>query len=138
MYGTWLQGKEKGFVKDGVIRGGNIAIKRDCERKLKCSPIRLNSKEKRIVQEAIISAGEKYNQQILAISVHSNHVHVVCDYSEIPIGMMVARYKAAGRLALGRGGRIWTKGYDVRYCYDEGSLKTRVSYVNSHGENAPR
>ena len=41
MYGTWLQGKEKGFVKDGVIRGGNIAIKRDCERKLKLSLIHI-------------------------------------------------------------------------------------------------
>ncbi len=25
-YGTWLQGNEKGFVKDGVVRGENVAF----------------------------------------------------------------------------------------------------------------
>jgi len=34
IYGTWLQGEKKGYVKDGEVRGENIAIKKDCEKKL--------------------------------------------------------------------------------------------------------
>jgi len=40
-YRTWLQGGEKGFVKKGKVRGENAAIKKDCEKKLRNVPVRL-------------------------------------------------------------------------------------------------
>lgn len=137
MYGTWLQGNEKGFVKDGVVRGENPVLRRSNKQNLEGPIVRLSRKEKGIVREAIITAGEKYGQRILAVSVQSNHVHVVCDYIEVPIGVMVARYKSAGRSALGREGRTgrtWTKGYDKRFCFDEAALRSRIKYVEGHGE----
>jgi len=29
-------------------------------------------------------------------------------------------------------GRVWTRGYDKRYCFDEESLKDRMDYVGRH------
>ncbi len=57
-YGTWLQGDKKGFVKDGEIRGENVAIKKDCKKKLEGEPVRLGRKEKDAVRKAVLEAAE--------------------------------------------------------------------------------
>ena len=135
MYGTWLQGNEKGFVKDSKVRGENIALKTDCEDKLKSSPVSLRRKEKEIVRKAILEAAKRFKQNIRAIVVCSNHVHIVCDYVEVPIGVLVSYYKNAGRKALqksGYEGKVWTRGYDKRFCFDEKSFRARIKYVEGH------
>ena len=134
-YGTWLQGRKKGFVKDGEVRGENVALKMDCEEKLKGVPMRLRGKEKEIVREAILEAAKHFKQNIRAIAVCSNHVHIVCGYVEVPIGVLVGYYKNAGRKALqksGYEGRVWTRGYDKRFCFDRKALKERIKYVEGH------
>jgi len=136
-YGTWLQGREQGFVKDGRVRGENVRLRRDCEKKMAKSAVRLGKREKTIVKDAIVEAAKRFRQEILAISVFSNHLHVVCRYVDVPIGVIVGYYKNAGRQALREGGyegRVWTKGYDKRFCFDEASLKARRAYVCRHGE----
>jgi hypothetical protein len=62
-YGTWLQGEEKGFAKDGEVRGENIALKKDCEKKLEEEPVRLGRKEKDIVREAILEAAKRFKTE---------------------------------------------------------------------------
>jgi len=134
-YGTWLQGKKKGFVKQAQVRGENVALKMDCEEKLKESPVRLRRKEKEIVREAILEAAKRFKQNIRAIAVCSNHVHIVCEYVEVPIGVLVGYYKNAGRKALqksGYKGKVWTRGYDKRFCFDRQALRERVKYVEGH------
>jgi REP element-mobilizing transposase RayT len=134
-YGTWLQGEKKRFVKDGEVRGENVAIKKDCEKKLEGEPVRLSRNEKNIVRDAILDAAKRFNQKILAIAVYSNHVHIVCEYVNVPIDVVVGYYKNAGRVALqksGFEGRVWTRGYDKRFCFDEKELKARIKYVNEH------
>jgi REP element-mobilizing transposase RayT len=134
-YGTWLQGENKGFVKNGEVRGENVAIKKDCEKKLEHEPVRLGRKEKEIVRGAIIEAAKRFKQKILAIAVYSNHVHIVCEYVDVPIEVIAGYYKNAGRIALqknGFKGRVWTSGYDRRFCFNKGELKTRIEYVNRH------
>jgi len=59
-YGTWLQGGEKGFLKDGKVRGENAALKRDCAKKLEGRPVRLGRKEKAIVRNAIVEAAKRF------------------------------------------------------------------------------
>lgn len=134
-YGAWLQGREEGFVKDGKVRGENVALKRDCEVKVKGSPVRLRGKEKEIVRQAIVEAAKRFKQKILAVAAHSNHVHIVAEYVDRPIGVLAGYYKNAARVALQRQGfegRVWTRGYDKRYCFDEKSLRARVDYVRKH------
>jgi REP element-mobilizing transposase RayT len=136
-YGTWLQGGEKGFVKDGKVRGENIAIKKDCEKKLEGKPVRLGRREKSVVREAILEAAKRFRQKICAIAVYSNHVHIVAEYVGAPISVLVSYYKSAGRVALkeyGFKGKVWTKGFDKRFCFNEEDLSTKVDYVNRHGK----
>jgi len=134
-YGTWLQGDAKGFVADGEVRGENIALKKSNVEKLRGMAVRLDRREKEIVRNAIIEAAKKFEQKILAIAVYSNHIHIVCEYVDVPINVIVGYYKNAGRVALqksGFEGRVWTRGYDKRFCFDEKELKARIKYVNEH------
>ena len=134
-YGTWLQGGEKGFVKRAQVRGENAALKMDCKEKLKGSPVRLRRKEQNIVREAILEASKRFKQNMRAIAVCSNHVHIVCEYVEVPIGVLVGYYKNAGRKALqesGYKGKVWTSGYDKRFCFDRQALRAKVKYVEGH------
>lgn len=134
-YGTWLQGSEKGFVKDSEVRRENIAIKKDCENKLEGKPVRLGHSEKSVVREAILEAAKRFQQEICAIAVCSNHVHIVAEYVGVPISVLVGYYKNAGRVALkgyGLKGKVWTRGYDKRFCFSEEDLKAKVDYVNRH------
>jgi len=138
-YGTWLQGEEKGFAKDGEVRGENIALKKDCEKKLEKEPVRLGRKEKDIVRRAILEAAKRFKQKICAIAVYSNHIHIVAEYVDVPISVLAGYYKNAGRVALkksGFKGRVWTRGYDKRYCFNKESMRTRVEYVE--GRNSVR
>jgi REP element-mobilizing transposase RayT len=134
-YGTWLQGEKKGYVKNGEVMGEKDRLKKDCEDKLKGPRVRLQGKEKKIVRKAILEAAKRFKQNIRAIEVCSNHVHIVCEYVDVPIGVLVGNYKNAGRKALqkcGHEGKVWTKGYDKRFCFDFKSLKNRIDYVERH------
>ncbi len=112
-------------------------MKKNCEEHLKKSPVYLRGKEKKIVRETIVEAAKRFKQRILAIAVYSNHVHIVCEYVEVPIGVLVGYYKNASRVALqkkGLDGRVWTRGYDKRYCYDKEELEKRINYVRGHNK----
>ena len=95
-YGTWLQGRKQGFVKDGQTRGENIAIKRDCENKLESKPVRLRYRERNTVREAIEEASKCFGQKILAIAVCSNHVHIAAEYVDVPIEVIVGYIQECG------------------------------------------
>ena len=136
-YGTWLQGDGRGYVKDGRVLGSNEHLQRDNESRLVKDALWFGAKEKRIVKAAIIEEAVKYEIDLKALSVCSNHVHVVVGYSGIAIGQIVRQLKQGGRLALkknGLEGRVWANGYDKRFCFDEKSLRVRVGYVNKHND----
>ena len=134
-YGTWLQGDKKGWIKDGEIRPGNENLKNINKQALVKSSVKLNDNAKQIVKEAIEKSSEGFGQKICAIAVCSNHVHLTAEYVDVPISVLVGNYKAAARKALkklGYEGKVWTGGYDKRYCFDEKELRTRIDYVNRH------
>ncbi|HUV40613.1 MAG TPA: transposase [Sedimentisphaerales bacterium] len=134
-YGTWLQGEKQGFVKDGIVRGRNAALKTDCQKKLKRQPVRLENNQKAIVRQAVAEAAKRFGQKIYAIAVCSNHVHIACEYVQVPISVLVGYYKNAARKALqksGYEGRVWTKGYDKRFCFNQKAMTERIKYVKEH------
>jgi len=134
-YGSWLQGDRKGWVKDGEVRGGCEELRKANKMKMGQKKVALSRKAQEVVRGAILEEAEKTRQKIFAISVKATHVHIVGEAIEELIETVVARYKAAGRKALsaeGYTGRIWARGYDKRYCFDEEELKARVEYVNKH------
>jgi len=134
-YGTWLQGDERGFVKEGKTYAANQSLVDLNKQNLSKNPVKLSKNHRVITAKVIIEKSDQLNQKILALTVCSNHVHIVADYISMPIGKVVSYYKNAAQAALrkaGLPGRIWTKGFDKRYCFDEQALKSRIDYVNSH------
>jgi len=99
-YGTWLQGDERGYVKKGETLPGNRGLKDSNRQAQSQDAVWLSPDHQRIVREAIVREAASQEQHIYALSVQSNHVHLVVEYSDIPIGTTVAYCKKAGRLAL--------------------------------------
>ncbi|HIJ71182.1 MAG TPA: hypothetical protein HPP87_07440 [Planctomycetes bacterium] len=134
-YGTWLQGDERGYVKNGKTYPGNRALKKVNESLQSAEAVLLSKPEKQIVKQAIIKEASLQEQKIYAMSVCSNHVHLVAEYIEKPVRKIVAYYKKAARLALkttGRTGKVWTRGYDKRFCFDQTTLRQKIKYVQDH------
>jgi len=134
-YGTWLQGDERGYVKNGKILAQNDKLRSANRRQQKYSTVRFNSEQKQIVQNSIIKEAQRINHKMFAIAVCSNHVHLVAGISEESIEQAVHRYKYSATLALrklGTDGKIWSKGFDKRFCFTDRELENKIKYVQSH------
>ncbi len=136
-YGTWLQGDKRGYVKKGKIYPDNPSIAESNRQKLVKNPVKLSKVHRAIVKQVIYEKADQLNQTIHALAVRSNHVHIVAEYIPMPIGSVVRIYKNSAQAALRKAGvcgRVWTKGFDKHYCFDQQSLKIRIDYVNSHNK----
>jgi REP element-mobilizing transposase RayT len=134
-YGTWLQGDKRRYVDDGRTLTANEPLAIANKQALEKDPVRLNRDQRWIVEEAIRQKAVLFEQRIYALAVYSNHVHLLVEYTPKPIEFVVQHYKAAGLMALrkvGIFGKVWTKGFDKRYCFDEATLQKKIEYVNKH------
>jgi len=134
-YGTWLQGDERGYVSEGKIRPGDENIKEICQKLQKQPAVILNKEEKKTVRQSILKESEKIKQTIKALAVCTNHVHLVAEPCRESIEEIVSRYKNAAMFTLckfGRNGRVWTRGFDKRFCFTEEQLAARINYVQNH------
>jgi REP element-mobilizing transposase RayT len=137
-YGSWLQGDKRGYVKEGKILPSSQPLANANKQNLSKEPVRLSDTHRQIVKDAILEKAKQLNQKMYALSVSCNHVHFVVGYIPMPMGLVVRHYKAVAQTALrkvGLAGRVWTKGFDKRYCFDEQTLKNRINYVKSHDKN---
>ena len=136
-YGSWLQGDRRGYVKDGQVFGGNETILQWCKKFQKGPTIKLNKQDKEIVRQAILQEAGRIGQKLEALAVCTNHVHLVAGLSGESIERVVSRYKSVATRALrrnGRSGRIWTTGFDKRFCFAETDLVRQIAYVRSHSD----
>ena len=81
----------------------------------------------------------KMKQQECAMAICSSHVHIIMKASDVAISDVVRHLKRASTYILwqnGIQGKVWTKGYDKRYCFNMPDLQHRVEYVLNH-EDAP-
>jgi len=134
-YGSWLPGDERKYTQHGKVLDGNEKIYKHAKKIQKSAAVKLTQKEKSIVERAIIKEVENIGQQLEAIAVCSNHVHMVFRWSYHPVKEVVSRYKNVSMFALydiGRTGRIWTKGYHTRFCDEEQILAKQIEYVKRH------
>ena len=91
----------------------------------------------KIAENAITEEGQRINDKIFAIAVCSNHMHIVAGVSKESIEQAVHRYKYSATLALrkfGSQGKIWSKGFDKRFCFTDKELENKVRYVRSHND----
>ena len=134
-YGTWLQGDEKGYVKDGKILCENKELHTANLENMRCNAVYLNEQQRRVVYGAICCKAKRIGQVVRALSVAKDHVHIVVERAGMSIEKSAGIYKKAGTDALrksGLAGKVWTRGYDKRFCFDEEGLRTRTHYVKKH------
>jgi REP element-mobilizing transposase RayT len=137
-YGTWLQWDERGYVKDGKILCENKELHAANLKKMKCNTIYLNQQQRLLVHEAICCKAQQIGQVIRAFSVSNDHVHIVVERAAMSIEKSAGIYKKAGTDALrksGLAGKVWTRGYDKRFCFDEEDLWARIHYVKKHSRS---
>lgn len=136
-YGSWLQGDNRGYVRDGEILGKNETLQKANIKKLKSNVVELARQERQIVRDAILNKAESLGQKLHSLVVCSSHVHIVAEHISESIEMVVSHYKNAARLALranGFIGRVWTRRFDKRFCFNREQLKIKIKYVQAHRE----
>jgi len=136
-YGSWLQGDKRKYVKNSQILDPNPSLETKNKDNMKYPKVSLNAPQREIIEKAIIAESAELNQKIYAIAVRSNHIHLVTDCNFISASTAASHYKNAARLAVesnGFFGRLWTKGFSVRYCFDEDQLNKVIQYVNRHNQ----
>ncbi len=134
-YGSWLPGDERRYVQDGKTLYGDKNVLEKNKNRQKTETVKLNRNEKQIVEKTIICEAKRIGQVIEAIVIYSNHVHLLARPCGESIEETVARYKSITTRALwkiGRTGRIWTKGYDTRFCFNEDHIIKKKQYINNH------
>lgn len=136
-YGTWLQGDNRRYVKDGKILPANETLLETNQKLQVKDTVKLSKLQQEVARQAIMKQAETLKQQIYALAVKSTHIHLVAGYIPQPIAKIVAYYKSAARLALktvGCDGKVWTAGYDKRFCFDKETLERRIRYVQNHNK----
>ena len=122
-YGTWLRGDARGWVDEGIIFPPQPQLEARDRARLKHAPFLFDVAQLyeagRWIGDALV---ERLEQQILALTVQTWHVHVV-------VG---ATHEDAARWGVRSGRPIWSRHYDKRFCFDRESLVRRVRYVERH------
>ena len=134
-YGAWLQGDKRGYVKNGITLGANAHLEKSNEELLKHDKIKIPKSLRKTVENAILKEAEKIGQKVYALVICSNHVHIVVEGTSERCGYSVGRFKKAATKTLREYGftnKVWTKGFDKRYCYNQHDLETRIKYVQRH------
>ena len=122
-------------MKDGQILPGNLKTLERNKKRQKSPTIILNRQETELVRQVILSEADSIGHKIEALAVCANHVHLLARPHSQSIEKIASRYKSLttrGLWEYGRQGRIWTKGYDKRFCFSETELTQRIQYINKH------
>jgi REP element-mobilizing transposase RayT len=137
-FGTWLQGDERGYVKDGEILSPNKNLKQANLSAIKQHIVSFSPFQRNVVKLGIRQEAKRINHNIHALAVCSNHVHLLLDASNESIEEAVHRYKYSATAALRKQGinyeKIWSKGFDKRFCFNEKELNARIDYVQKHNQ----
>lgn len=136
-YGTWLQGDKRGYVRDGRILPADAGLEAANRKLQKSGSVRLTPIQKKVVEEAVLKEAKRIGQEILALAVCSNHIHLVANKGNESIENAVSRYKNVSSSALKKTGltkRIWTRGFDKRFCFSDEHLEQKIKYAHHHKE----
>jgi len=110
---------------------------------LKSQQAELDATCRSIVADAIAGHCQKRNWQLLAVTVRSNHVHVVVGSADIAPERMMSEFKAWATRRLRqadrvyRSARVWVHHGSTRYLWDAKSVNGAVAYVRE-GQGVPK
>ncbi len=136
---------EKGFSEEFGAREMHRAITENIEDPLsekilsgqfkKGQTVKLTKREKETVRQAILSESQRIGQNLEALAVCTNHLHLAARSCCKSIERIVSMYKSVATRALrsvGRSGPIWTTGFDKRFCFTEADLARKIEYIQNH------
>jgi len=139
-YGTWLHGDERGSVDRHHRSYGSpdvqpSALRRKHDRDLlKQPPVKLNSRQRPIVESAIRETCTIRHWQLWTVSVRTNHVHVVVSAKKKPEAVLSA-LKANATRAMKEAGlwmselSPWEFRGSKKYLWSEKQLADAIAYV---------
>lgn len=134
-YGTWLQGDERGYCKDGKTLAPNPGLYNANCNALRHQPFYLSNEQRDAAKAAIQAEALRIGQHICAVTVQSDHVYSILAKTQDTIESAVHRYKRTATYVLrkeGVRGNVWTRKYDKRFCFDQRQLNARIEYVLKH------
>ncbi|MEM6313017.1 MAG: hypothetical protein AAF743_02975 [Planctomycetota bacterium] len=130
-YGTWLPGDIRGYVDDGTPLPHDPQVLGQAQRKLQIEPVHLSREQQDRAFAALRAACTEFNYWLVAASFESWHVHLLVQHGDDAIATVAGRLKNRMRQAVNHG-RIWSSGYDARFCYNDRQLIARRDYINAH------
>ena len=134
-YGSWLQGDRRGWVKDGQVYSDGVCIEGFNAGNLKSKSVVLTEMQQSIVYDSMINHAVEKSHKIFALAVLDNHVHLLIAGCDEEVGRLAARYKNVGTRKLAgeyKGMKVWTKGFDKRFCNHPDQLCKMVEYIRGH------
>ena len=124
-------------MRDGQTLPVDTELEEANKKLQKSGLVRLTTGQKRVVEDAVVKEAQRFGQEILALAVCSNHVHLVVSSGSESIENTVSRYKNVATSALKKTGltkRIWTRGFDKRFCFTDEELAQKIEYVRRHNK----
>lgn len=144
-YGTWLPGDARGWVHHGEggphvpYRAPDAARQQRARSRMKGDPVRLNAARRQIVEASIRESYRLRGWPVHALTVRSNHVHLVVTAGDRRPEFVMTHLKAWAsrwlneRTAGPRPLRWWTRHGSTRYINFEAGPARAIRYVSSHG-----
>jgi REP element-mobilizing transposase RayT len=141
-YGTWLHGDDAGSVDRGHNEFGTPRLAPDRARferalgELKTEPLVLSNTARILVGKVMRDHCAIRAWDLRALSVRSNHVHVVIADPTVKPEFMVQQLKDWGTRKLrshriiGTTQRAWAEHASTIYLFEPGSLEAKIKYVN--------
>jgi REP element-mobilizing transposase RayT len=149
-YGTWLHGDARGSVsrKQNQYGTPHIAANPRLQRaelaQLKHPAIRLDSRQRPVVEQAIREVCTNRGYGLRAINVRTNHVHTVVSAAIEPEPILQA-FQAYATRKLRRARLLppnvkpWTRHGSTPYLWKERHVERAIDYViNGQGDELPR
>jgi REP element-mobilizing transposase RayT len=140
-YGTWLPGDHRGWVSrrhrtGNIIEESTPSLEAYSQKLLSESPAMLDTKMRAAADEAIRQTCQERTWWLHALSVRSNHVHVVLSARDADPGKTTGILKASATKSLNRLGRSdrkrwWTRGGSKRILNSQVALEAAIRYVLS-------
>ena len=148
-YGTWLHGDNRGSTsrkqnKYGTPRiAANPPLRRaECEQ-LKHPPIKLDRRQRPVVEQAVREVCTHRGYWLRAINVRTNHVHTVVSAAIDPEPILQA-FQAYATRKLRQAGLLrddvkpWTRHGSTPYLWKERHVERAMDYVvNGQGDELP-
>ena len=132
-YGTWLQGRDPGWVDRQHNEYGTPILEGDAEResaqraKMRQPEYRLDEPRRAIVLKTILEVAAHRQWRVLAVHVRTNHVHVVVSAAAKPEKVISRRLREALGEEADRD--RWTQHGSTKYLWSEESVAEKVDYV---------